>query len=241
MLGLDHRIAALSDGSTLVIVLVVAVVLGLRHASDPDHLTAVTTLIASGGERRGRRAAALGLSWGAGHATTLLACGVPIVVYRAFLPGIVQTGAETAVGVLIVALAAWLLVRWRRGAFAFPAHGAGSTAHAPSRAGAPVAAGRTPLQAYGIGLVHGAGGSAGVGVLLLASIHDRALALAALVVFALFAAVSMTLVSTAVGATLGRASARRWFGAAAPALGVASLAFGVWYALGALSLAPHGL
>jgi high-affinity nickel permease len=43
MLGLDDRIVALSDGSSLWIVVVVAVLLGLRHASDPDHLAAVTT------------------------------------------------------------------------------------------------------------------------------------------------------------------------------------------------------
>jgi high-affinity nickel permease len=243
MFGLDHRIAGLSDGTTLVVVILVAVVLGLRHASDPDHLAAVTTLIASKGDRCARRAAALGLSWGAGHATSLFAFGLPIVLYRAYLPEAVQAGAETAVGVLIVALAAWLLLRWRRGAFAVHAHEPEGTPHAHSRphARARAHAGRTPLQAYTIGLLHGMGGSAGVGVLLLASIDDRALAVAALAIFALFTAVSMTLVSTGVGATLGHAALRRWFNSAAPALGVASLAFGIWYALGALSLAPYGL
>jgi high-affinity nickel permease len=221
MLGLDDRIAGLSDGSTLAIVLMVAVVLGLRHAGDPDHLAALTALIASKRERCPRHAAALGLSWGAGHATSLFAFGLPIVLYRAFLPGPVQTGAEAAVGVLIVGLAAGLLIRRRRDAHAH--------------------AGRTPLQAYGIGLLHGAGGSAGVGVLLLASIHDRAVAVAALAVFALFTALSMTLVSTAVGATLGHAAERRRLGATAPALGVVAVGFGIWYALGALSLAPYGL
>jgi hypothetical protein len=109
--------------------------------------------------------------------------------------------------------------------------------HSPARAHA----GRTPRQAYGIGLVHGMGGSAGVGVLLLASITDRTLAAAALAVFALFTAVSMTLVSTGLGAMLGHAAVRRWFNTAAPALGAASLIFGTWYALGALSLAPYRL
>jgi ABC-type nickel/cobalt efflux system permease component RcnA len=233
MLGLDDKIAGLSDGRTLAIVTLVAVVLGLRHASDPDHLAAVTTLIASDGERRARRAAVLGLSWGAGHATSLLAFGLPIVLYRAYLPEPVQASAETAVGVLIIALAAWLLVRWRRGAFR-------ADSNPPQHAHARPPAGRTPLQAYGIGLVHGMGGSAGVGVLLLASIRDRPLAVMALVVFAFFTAVSMTIVSTGVGATLDRAAVRRWFGVAAPALGMLSLGFGVWYALAALSLAPQG-
>src|SRR5919197_4767590 len=241
MLGLDHRIAGLSDGTTLAVVILMAIVLGLRHASDPDHVAAMTTLIASQRERCARRAAALGLGWGAGHATSLLAFGLPIVLYRAYLPEAVEAGAETAVGVLIVALAAWLLVRWRRCALALRADRPPDSPHARPGPHPPARAGRTPLQAYAIGLVHGMGGSASVGVLLLASIGDRALAAAALAVFALFSAVSMTLVTTSLGATLGRAAVRRWFNTAAPALGAASVLFGIWYALGALSLAPHSL
>jgi high-affinity nickel permease len=233
--ALDGRIAGLSDGSTLAIVLLVAMVLGLRHASDPDHLAAVTTLMAAKGERRTRCAAVLGLGWGAGHGTSLFAFGLPVVLYRAFLPEVVQTGAETAVGILIAGLAAWLLVRWRRGAFSLDAGVAAGSAHAHPGTG------RTPLQAYGIGLVHGAAGSAGVSVLLVASIQDHVVAIAALGVFACFTAVSMTLMSTAMGMAFGRAAARRWFGVTAPALGVLSLAFGVWYVLGALSIAPYGL
>src|SRR2546421_12541418 len=117
MFGLDHRIASFSDGTTLVVVLVVAIVLGLRHASDPDHLAAVSTLVASGRERAARRAARLGLAWGLGHAASLFAFGLPVVLYRAYLPEPVQAAAETAVGFVIVALALALLVRWRRGAF----------------------------------------------------------------------------------------------------------------------------
>jgi high-affinity nickel permease len=225
--GLDERIAAVSDGSTLLLVVAVAIVVGLRHATDPDHLAALTTLIASGDDRR-QRSGALGMSWGLGHATSLFAFGLPIVIWRSYLPQPVQAGAETAVGVLIVLLAGWLLVRWRRGAF---------DDHGP-RGSRPQ---RTRRQAYAIGLVHGMGGSAGVGLLLLASIPDHLLAATALAVFAVFTAVSMTVASTAIGTALDGTAIRRHFDAAAPALGVASLAFGVWYALGALSLAPYGL
>src|SRR5919201_4676999 len=98
MFGLDERIASLSDGRTLLVVVLVAVVLGLRHASDPDHLAAVTTLLASTRDRRGKLAARLGLAWGVGHATSLVACGVPVVLYRAYLPETVQRLAETSVG-----------------------------------------------------------------------------------------------------------------------------------------------
>lgn len=222
MFGLDDQLAQLSNGTTLALVLAIALLLGLRHASDPDHLIAVTTLAT--GERRARRAGGLGLTWGLGHATSLLALGVPIVLYRTYLPEPVQRGVEALVGLVIVGLALALLARWRRGFFE----------HAHVRA-------RTPLQAYGIGVVHGAGGSAGVGVLLLAAIPSQALALAALGLFALGTAVSMSVLSTGFGLTLGTAPVRRRLVRVAPVLGVGSLAFGIWYTLGALELAPYVL
>jgi high-affinity nickel permease len=93
MFGLDNALVGLSDGTTLLLVLAAAMLLGLRHASDPDHLAAVTTLVAGGEGRSGRRAARLGFSWGAGHATSLFAFGLPIVLWRAYLPEPVQSGA----------------------------------------------------------------------------------------------------------------------------------------------------
>lgn len=248
MFGLDDWIAGFSDGATLLIVIAVAVLLGLRHATDPDHLAAVTTLIASGKERTRRAAASLGFSWGLGHATTLFAFGLPIVLFKTYLPDGVQRAAETAIGLVIVALAVWLLVRWRRGLFHVHLHEhseSGLHAHGhthPSTRRHPHASTaklRSPLQAYGIGLLHGLGGSAGVGVLLLASIHNHAIAVIALALFAFFTAVSMSLLSIGFGLTLSSAPVRRWFNALAPALGLASLAFGVWYALGALDVAPY--
>src|SRR6476619_5527236 len=102
MFGLDHTIAASSDGASIWIVLAVAVVLGLRHATDPDHLVAVTTLVAGGQERAARRAGELGLAWGLGHAATLFAFGLPIVLLDQALPQAAQQAAETAIGLVIV-------------------------------------------------------------------------------------------------------------------------------------------
>ena len=80
MFGVDTWLSGLSDGGTLLVVAGVALLLGLRHATDPDHLAAVTTLIA-GKERGTRHALRLGCSWGAGHATSLFALGLPIVLF----------------------------------------------------------------------------------------------------------------------------------------------------------------
>jgi uncharacterized membrane protein YfcA len=212
MFGLDDKIAGLSGGGSVLVVILVAALLGLRHATDPDHLAAVTTLASSG---RSRAATRLGAFWGLGHALTLVAFGVPIVLFEAYLPDVAQRGAETTVGALIIFLALRLLVRHR---------------HRPHDGRHEA---RGPLAAFGIGLVHGIGGSAGVAVLLLAAMPSKGLALVSLVVLAAFTAVSMTLVTWTLGATLLRRSA-----AIAPVVGVASLAFGVWYSASAWALAP---
>ena len=83
------------------------------------------------------------------------------------------------------------------------------------------------------------GGSAGVGVLVLASVRSTGLAVVSLVLLAVFTAVSMTVLSRAFGSMLASHPTRAAFGTVAPALGGASLVFGVWYATAAWSLAPY--
>jgi high-affinity nickel permease len=229
MFGLDDWIAGLSDGASFAVVVLVATLLGLRHATDPDHIAAVTTLVASGRERAARSAARLGAWWGLGHAVTLVVFGLPILIAERYLPERVQQSAETLVAALIVFLAVRLLVRWRHGSF-----GTLEDASDGHRHGV-----RSRFGAFGIGLVHGMGGSAGVGVLLLAAIPDETVAIAALLVLALFTAVSMTIVTTGFGATLATPAVARSVTGVAPALGVASLSFGLWYAAAAWSLAPY--
>src|SRR5689334_7545863 len=115
MFGLDDKIASLGSGEAFVLVAVIAILLGLRHATDPDHLTEVTTLIAGDGAHDHRKARSLGFVWGLGHATTLFAFGLPIVIAKSYLPEPVQQGAETAVGIVIIGLAVRLLIRCRQG------------------------------------------------------------------------------------------------------------------------------
>jgi ABC-type nickel/cobalt efflux system permease component RcnA len=259
MFGLDDWIAELARGGGLAIVLLVALLLGLRHASDPDHLAAVSTLIASDPEDGTRRAGRLGLAWGAGHAATLAAFGLPIVLLQAYLPDSAQRAAEALVGLVIMVLAIRLLLRWRRGHFHAHAHrhgdvehrhlhphsahthghsdgGAHHHEHEPERR-----LGRSPWQAFGIGLVHGAGGSAGVGVLLIATIPGQAEAVAGLMVLAVGTAVSMACLSSAFGYAITRGPVVRRMLAFAPAMGAMTLAFGCWYTLGAVGAVPYVL
>jgi ABC-type nickel/cobalt efflux system permease component RcnA len=253
MFGLDERLAELSQGEPLAVVLAVALALGLRHASDPDHLAAVSTLIASDPADGTRHAGRLGLAWGLGHALTLALFGLPIVLFHAYLPEAVQRAAEVLVGLMIMALAARLLMRWRRGHFhahlhrhgkvrhrhlhLHGQHGAGHDhAHQPEQR-----LGRSPASAFGIGLVHGMGGSAGVGVLLLATLPGQAEATAALVVLAFGTALSMAVLSSTFGYAITRGPALRRMLAFAPAMGTLTLVFGAWYSLGALGAVPYPL
>ena len=245
MFGLDDWIATFSDGSSLWLVLLVAILLGLRHATDPDHLTAVTTLIAAGQERAARAAARLGLAWGLGHATTLFLFGVPIVVFNAYLPERVTQAAETAIALVIAYLAARLLMRWRRGYFHVHEHEHDGSRHAHAHSHAETVAhthphrSRTRLGAYTIGLVHGMGGSGGVGVLIVASVESKMLALVSLVLLAVFTAVSMTMLTSGFGLTLVCRPVRRAFHGIAPGLAVLGLAFGIWYGTAAWGLTPY--
>src|SRR5918997_6888131 len=181
--------------ASLGVVLLVSLLLGLRHASDPDHLAAVTTLIASEERERIRKATSMGLLWGLGHGTTLVLVGLPPVLLGQYLPEKVGQAAEVAIGLIIVVLAVRLLVRWHRGVFHAHAHSheSGETHHHlhshaddgyPRHEHTHNVTLRTPLSAYGLGLVHGVGGSGGITLLLLSTIPSPSEAIVALFVFA---------------------------------------------------------
>ncbi len=254
--------------ASLGVILLLSALLGLRHASDPDHLAAVTTLIASESdhEKKVKKAGVMGLLWGAGHGTTLVLIGLPLVLFNRYLPEGVQRAAETLIGLIILLLALRLLLRWRRGHFHAHTHthdGGEPHRHVHSHAQddshehAHPSPARTPLSekwlrldrpfqlrpllrsAYGVGLVHGIGGSGGLTLLLLSTISGKAEATGALLLFAAGTAVSMALLSTAFGLAIAGGPIGRNFERAAPVLGVLGVAFGAWYALGALGVVVY--
>ncbi|MDP9476603.1 MAG: hypothetical protein M3R38_13120 [Actinomycetota bacterium] len=249
MTAIDGWLEGLLHGpSGLGIILLVSLALGLRHATDPDHLAAVTTLIASEEHGRTRKAGSMGLLWGLGHGTTLVLVGLPLVLVGHYLPEVVQQMAEVVIGGIIVLLAVRLLVRWRRGLFHAHAHSHGdgpphrhlhSHAHGESHEHGHRLPLRTPLSAYGVGLVHGIGGSGGLTLLLLSTISDKAEATGALLLFAAGAALSMALLSTAFGLAIAGGPIARNFERVAPVLGILGMAFGAWYALGTLELVVY--
>jgi cytochrome c biogenesis protein CcdA len=247
MATLDGWLEGFMHGpASLGVILLISALLGLRHASDPDHLAAVTTLIASEeNPDRVRKAGLMGLLWGAGHGTTLVLVGLPLVLFNRFLPETVQQAAEALIGAIIILLAARLLVRWRRGLFHVHTHTHGGEphrhvhSHARQEAHEHAHKRRTPIGSYGVGLVHGVGGSGGLTLLLLSTISDKAQAAGALLVFAAGTAVSMALLSTALGLAIAGGPLGRNFERVAPVLGVLGVAFGAWYAFGALGMVVY--
>jgi cytochrome c biogenesis protein CcdA len=229
------------------VILLISLFLGLRHASDPDHLAAVTTLIASEEERKqARKAGLLGLFWGLGHGTTLVILGLPLVLFNRFLPERVSQIAEVAIGVVIVFLAVRLLLRWKRGFYHVHAHDHDGQpehrhlhSHKEDESHEHAISKRTPFSAYGIGLVHGIGGSGGLTLLLLSTISNQTEAAVALLIFAAGTAVSMALLSTVFGLIIAGGPIARNFERIAPVLGVLSMVFGIWYALGALEIVTY--
>lgn len=237
----DEWLTGLFEGAPLLVALGLAVVLGLRHASDPDHLVAVTSLMAAN-EAGSRDAVRLGAWWGLGHATVLLAIGLPLIAFKSELPGWLESGAEKAVGVVIVGLATRVVWKWVRGDYSAGLHrhgeatdvARGTEHHHLRREGASEhrhTAVRTPRQAFGIGVLHGLAGTGAVVLLLIAALPTRLEAAAALAVFAPMSIVSMAALTGTFAWILTRPVIDPLYRRILiPALGIFGVIFGLWYA-----------
>jgi len=154
-------------------VLLLGIGLGLRHATDADHVVVVSALVQrEPGVWRAARIAAL---WGAGHTVAFLALGLLIVLAEVRIPEAFEHGAELLVALMLIGFGTWHLVRGR---------GTGAGEAVPSVAGASA----RPLV---IGLVHGLAGSAGIALLAATTIGSRPLAVAYLGLVALGTVIGM--------------------------------------------------
>ncbi|MEA3246041.1 MAG: high-affinity nickel-transport family protein [Gemmatimonadota bacterium] len=138
--------------------------LGLKHATDADHVVAVTTIVSR--ERSFGRAARIGALWGLGHSVTVIAIGGALVVLRLAMPPRVGLGLEFVVALMLILLG-FTNLRDER------------TRSTPGE-DLPRGAAWRPLA---VGIIHGLAGSAAVALLVLAAIPETAWALAYLVVF----------------------------------------------------------
>jgi high-affinity nickel-transport protein len=241
-------------GDPLASALVLGFVLGLQHATDPDHLVAVATIVTR--ERRFADGALIGILWGLGHTVTLTIAGVVVVALNLRIHDRVGSGLELAVAAMIVTLGVLRLrdalaggsagARERLaadhehgGAEVFHRHGDGrpgvGPAHVhPSRRLLAALGSRrrhVSLRAVGVGAVHGLAGTAAVSLLVLATIQTALGAAVYLVVFGLGTVAGMTALTAVlawpVSLTLGFRVAHRALGATT---GLAAIAFGLLYA-----------
>jgi hypothetical protein len=212
----------------------IALLLGLRHAADPDHLVAVTSLVAVD-DGNPRRAARVGAWWGAGHAAVLVLLGLPLILLNAQLPAWLGASAETAVGVVIVLLAGRVILKWARGDYRAGPH-AHRDGHPKRRHLRREGSGhrhlqlRSPGQAVSIGVLHGLAGTGGVVLLLIASHPTQLEAAAALAAFAPMSIASMAICTVAFAWVLTRRPIEPIYRSALiPALGLFGVTFGLSY------------
>ncbi|MGH7530168.1 MAG: hypothetical protein ACREMN_07275 [Gemmatimonadales bacterium] len=182
----------------------IGLLLGLRHAFEPDHLAAVSTLATrQGGLRQATR---LGLAWGIGHTAVVGIVALLVIAFDVRLPAGLAPAAELLVAALLILLGGVVVWRYARGRWhihphSHPAAGGGAHLHLHSHAhdahhGHPHAV--DARRSLGFGLAHGLAGSGALTALLIAAAPD---ARARLVYFAAFGAgtiVGMFLVSAAV-------------------------------------------
>ncbi len=198
-------------------VLLVGFLLGMRHATDPDHVVAVTTIVS---QRPAARAAlSVGALWGLGHTLTIFVVGGAIILFGIVIPPHVGLGMELAVALVLIALGLANLAGLRR----IP------HTHALAEE-APVASRLGRLRPLAVGLVHGLAGSAAIALFVLATIRDPRWALLYLLLFGAGTVAGMVLITSALAVPFALAARKnRALGAVLLRLtGVVSVAFGVF-------------
>jgi hypothetical protein len=189
---------------TLASVLALGFLLGMRHATDADHLAAVATLATR--SRSVGHTVAQGIAWGTGHTLTLMFFGGAVLVLGAVVPAQAAQALELAVGVMLVLLGADALHRcgasgstftriatrtaWRISRALHSGEGAHDPARHEHRHG-------FPARALLVGMVHGMAGSAALILLSLEAMGSPARGFVYIAIFGLGSILGMALLSAA--------------------------------------------
>jgi high-affinity nickel permease len=114
---------------SLLSIIAVGFFLGMRHATDPDHVIAVTTIVSR--QRDIKRAALTGLFWGVGHTLTILVVGAAIILLGFVIPARLGLSMELSVGLMLVVLGLMNLASFLRSASeaSVEAHDGSAVAH----------------------------------------------------------------------------------------------------------------
>jgi high-affinity nickel permease len=242
---------------TLLTVIGVGFLLGMRHATDPDHVIAVTTIVSR--QQSIRHAGVIGILWGLGHTITIVLVGTGIIVFNLAIPARIGLMMELAVGLMLILLGVMNLTgatRWITdrvtpgpGVIHSHVHRHGEMEHAHVHAhqpDGPIELDEEPqglvstllqrmglyqlLRPLAVGIVHGLAGSAAVALLVLTTIRDPRWAIAYLLVFGVGTIAGMMLITMILGAPFAYTGQRftRFNRGLGLASGLVSVAFGLF-------------
>jgi ABC-type nickel/cobalt efflux system permease component RcnA len=243
---------------TFVSIILLGFFLGMRHATDPDHVIAVTTIVSR--QRSIRHAAVIGVLWGLGHTFTILVVGSAIILFGIVIPTRVGLTMELSVGLMLILLGILNLsgiMRWITENFT-PAH-SGHRSHALEHADSihshpsdhnpenhSQSGSATPkswmdrnfgrlgfyhvIRPLAVGIVHGLAGSAAVALLVLTTIRVPSWAVLYLLIFGLGTVVGMMLITAVIAVPFKFSQGRfaRLNRGLGMASGLISLAFGLF-------------
>ena len=201
------------SGTSNLLVLGLGFVLGLKHATDPDHIVAVTTFL--GEERHLRRACAIGLFWGLGHTIALSIAGLMVIGLKIPMSKWLADRLELAAVLIILGarLISTVHTRWHEHRHDF--------AHR-----------RLSLRPLFVGIVHGTAGSAALTLLVLSTISSTMNGLLYILIFGIGSMLGMLTISLLLALPLQFARGRM-NSAIRPiqmSTGILSCAFGVYLA-----------
>lgn len=247
--------AILFDSMGPLAALGVGLVFGLKHATEADHIVAISTIVSQ--HQRLWRSALVGAWWGIGHTASLVAVGLIVLILRVTIPDGVAAWLEFAVALMIIALGFNAVIRALRSRrdFHLHRHTHDGLAHVhihfhddaskhagtvPTHSHTISAIGKKPLL---VGAMHGLAGSAALTLLVMTQIQSAVLGLLYLAVFGLGSVVGMLLMSGMIGLPFVFAS--RQFSGNHHRLqvlaGTCGIVFGVWYATREAFLAALGV
>jgi high-affinity nickel-transport protein len=207
--------------------------LGLRHASEPDHVVAVTTILTR--EREPRRAALLGLYWGLGHTLTIFLVGAAILLLKLSIPERIGTGMELSVAVMLVVLGALTLRDYFRGRATKP------MVDLDRRFGRLSLYGQ--VRPFVVGVIHGLAGSAALILFVVGIIPDVRWALLYLLVFGAGTITGMLVVTLGLAAATQAAASRigglhGWLRLSSGAVSIVLGLFVAWRTLTLIGVLP---
>ncbi len=209
----------------------------MRHALEPDHLAAVSTLATE--QRSGREGVWLGVVWGLGHSFSLMVVGGTLALVGGTMPPTVTAALEVAVAAVIILLGIRALrrslVEGTVGTDSTHSHGPLEHSHPTSMDHLHVKGRTLATRPLLVGLLHGLAGSGALTALVIAELPTLSARLAYLLVFSLGTMAGMALVTGLAGVPMMRLSrAPRVATALLSLAGVLSIVVGLWW--GAVSV-----